>query len=59
MGLAEISRFTPLLLVGEAQAWLAQTFRSSESSWTRAWTLTLWMPARALFVFAYWLLVPR
>jgi hypothetical protein len=54
-----ISRYTALLIIGEGQAWLAQTFRASASSWTRTWTLALWVPARALFLAGYWFLTPR
>ena len=54
-----ISRYTALLIIGDAQAWLAQTYRTSASGWTRTWTLALWVPARALFLAGYWLLTPR
>ena len=52
-----VSRYTPLIRVGEAEAWLAGRFKSSESGWTRTWTLALWVPARGLFLLGYRLII--
>lgn len=54
-----MTRYTILLWLGRPQAWLAQTWRASESGWVRALTLAAWVPSRAVFCFAYWLVVPR
>jgi len=53
-----MTRYSWLVWIGETQAWLARTWRESDSEWTKAWTLALWVPARAFFCVGYWLAVP-
>ena len=53
-----MTRYSWLVGIGEAQAWLAETWREADSEWTKAWTLALWAPARACFCLGYWLVVP-
>jgi hypothetical protein len=53
-----MTRYSWLVVIGEAQAWLARTWREADSEWTRVWTLALWAPTRACFCVGYWLVVP-
>jgi len=53
-----VTRYSWLIKIGEAQAWLARTWRVADSAWTRTWTLALWVPMRACFCVGYWLIVP-
>ena len=53
-----MTRYSWLIKIGEAQVWLARTWRNTDSEWTRTWTLALWIPTRACFRFGYWLVVP-
>jgi|RhiMethySRZTD1v2_1073278.scaffolds.fasta_scaffold4550540_2 hypothetical protein len=53
-----VTRYTWLIEIGEAQAWLARTWRDADSGWTRIWALALWAPTRACFCAGYWLVVP-
>jgi hypothetical protein len=53
-----MTRYSWLIEIGEAQAWLARTWRNADSEWTKIWTLALWAPTRACFCVGYWLVVP-
>lgn len=53
-----MTRYTPLILLGETQAWLAERWWKTESTFARFAYFLLWVPLRATFLAGYWIAVP-
>lgn len=51
----QMTRYTPLITLGRAQAHLAESWKRTGS----LLALVAWVPLRALFLLGYWLSVPK